>query len=270
MPELIEVEYYRRLAERALGRTIVDVDARDAWFLKRGTSAEQLRAVLPGRRATAARRVGKLLLVDLDDGTVLGLRFGMTGRLVVDGTWGIHELEYGSDRDEPAWDRFGLTFADGGHLAIRDPRRLGGVELDPDEDRAGPDASTVTAEQLATALDRSQAPLKARLMDQQRLAGLGNLLTDEICWRARLDPGRAASSIEPAEILDLAATVRATVADLLERGGSHTGDLQAGRRRGGTCPRCGAPLLRRQLGGRTTVSCPVEQPARASPADAPG
>ena len=73
---------------------------------------------------------------------------------------------------------------------MRDPRRLGGVILDPDEDRLGPDALTMTPAPLREALDGSPAPLKARLMDQHRVAGLGNLLTDEILWRARLDPAR--------------------------------------------------------------------------------
>ncbi len=262
MPELIEVESYRQLAERTIGRRIASVTATDAWFLKRGTTAEQLEAELVGQAARAARRRGKLLLLDLDGGTVLGLRFGMTGRLVVDGTWGIDDLQYGSTRDEPAWDRFAVGFIDGGRLAIRDPRRLGGVELDPDETRLGVEASTVTAVELAAVLAGSDAPLKARLMDQQRLAGLGNLLTDESCWRAGIDPARPAGSLPEDEVGRLAATIVATVADLTVRGGSHTGDLQPGRGRGGSCPRCGSPLRRRTVGGRTTVSCPRDQPER--------
>ena len=107
MPEMLEVEAYRRLAATTLGRTIVRVDAPDAWFLK-GVTADQLHDVLEGRRFVADRRIGKLLLLDVDGGPTLGLRFGMTGRLVVDGRAGVEALEYSSDRDDPQWDRFAL------------------------------------------------------------------------------------------------------------------------------------------------------------------
>jgi formamidopyrimidine-DNA glycosylase len=254
VPELIEVELYRRLAERTVGRRVVAVVADDAWFLKRGARPQ----AVVGERVTAARRTGKLLLLDTT-GATLGLRFGMTGRLVVDGVAGLDELEYGSSRDEPRWDRFSMSFAGGGTLAIRDPRRLGGVEVDPDESRLGVDAVSLTRAQLAAALRASAAPVKARLMDQGRIAGLGNLLTDEALWRAGIDPARAAGSLDPVEVRRLHRHIRATLADLLADGGSHTGRLQAARVRGGTCPRDGAPLLRRTVGGRTTYSCPRHQ-----------
>src|SRR5690606_7502787 len=118
--------------------------------------------------------------------------FGMTGRLLVDGGAAIDRLEYSSDRNDPGWDRFVLTFREGGDLRLRDPRRLGGIELDPDESRLGPDALGLTPAQLRRALDGSAQPLKARLLDQARIAGIGNLLADEILWRAGLDPARPA------------------------------------------------------------------------------
>lgn len=254
MPELVEIEYYRRLAEQVVGRRVASVVADDAWFLKRGARP----AVVVGESVLRARRIGKLLVLDTT-GPALGLRFGMTGRLLVDGTAGLTDLEYGSSRDEPAWDRFALGFDDGGSLVIRDPRRLGGVEVDPDESLLGVDACEVTPVQLAAALRGSAAPLKARLLDQSRVAGLGNLLCDEILWRSGIDPARPAGSLTPAEVRRLHRHVRSTVADLLERGGSHTGRLQVARVRGGSCPRDGAPLLRRTVGGRTTYSCPRHQ-----------
>jgi formamidopyrimidine-DNA glycosylase len=254
VPELVEVELYRRLAERVVGRVIASVVADDAWFLKRGATP----AALVGERVTTARRIGKLLLLDTT-GPTLGLRFGMTGRLLVDGRVGLEHLEYGSSRDEPRWDRFGVGFAEGGTLVVRDPRRLGGVELDPDESRLGVDAASLRRSDLAGALRASTAPLKARLLDQSRVAGLGNLLVDEILWRAGLDPTRLSGSLSPAELRRLHHHLRATVADLLDRGGSHQGRLQAARVRGGRCPRDRAPLLRRTVGGRTTYSCPRHQ-----------
>jgi formamidopyrimidine-DNA glycosylase len=214
---------------------------------------------LLARSFVGARRIGKLLLLDMDDGAVLGLRFGMTGRLVVDDLAGVDDLQYASTKLEPAWDRFAIRFDDGGRLRVNDARRLGGVELDPDEARLGVDAASVTPAQLRAALDHSTAPLKARLMDQQRVAGLGNLLADEILWRAGLDPARAAGSLTLAEQRRLHRQLRGTVADLLARGGSHLGRLQVARVRGGHCPKDGAELQRRTVGGRTTYSCPVHQ-----------
>lgn len=260
MPELLEVETYRRQAERVVGRTIGAVDAPDAWYVK-GCAPEEVVAAATGRRVAGARRRGKLLVLDLDGsgGIRLGLRFGMTGRLVVDGRADIERLEYASRRDDPAWDRFALHFTDGTDLRVRDPRRLGGVSLDPDEDRLGPDALTATRDDVARALGDSVAPLKARLLDQSRLAGLGNLLVDEVLWRAGLDPARPAGGLDGDEVAALHRAIGEVLAELGARGGSHTGDLREAAALDGLCPRDGGALVRRRIGGRTTLSCPVHQ-----------
>jgi formamidopyrimidine-DNA glycosylase len=261
VPELPEVEAYRRLAEeRALGRTIGAVDAPDPWYLKAGLVADEVGAALVGRSIVAARRIGKLLLLDTSEGgPVVGLRFGMTGRLLVDGNDAVGELLYTSKADRPEWDRFAVHFADGGVLRMQDPRRLGGVLLDPVEARLGVDATAITLAQLRAALGTSTAPLKARLMDQSRVAGVGNLIADEALWRAGLDPRRAAGGLSAAELRRLHRHLRAAVADLTERGGSHTGDLRIHRAPGGRCPKDGGPLVRDTVGGRTTWWCPKHQ-----------
>jgi formamidopyrimidine-DNA glycosylase len=258
MPELLEIETYRRAAEPVVGRRIDAVVAPDEWYAKGETTTEELRAVLPGRTILGTRRIGKLLLLDTD-GPTLGLRFGMTGRLLVDGGASIDRLEYSSGRDDPAWDRFGMVFRGGGDLVIRDPRRLGGVELDPDESRLGPDAMTVTLTPFRELLRSSGAPVKARLMDQARLAGMGNLLTDDALWRAGIDPTRPADSLSDAEVQRLHRSMRRTLRVLGARGGSHTGDMQPARVRGGACPKCGEELCRDEVGGRTTYWCSRHQ-----------
>ena len=257
MPELIEVEAYRRAVDELVGRRVVDVEAPDAWFLKGGVAADELRAALADERLVATRRRGKLLLVDTS-GPTLGLRFGMTGLVEVDGQRPIEELRYSSTRRDPAWVRFGLRL-DRGSLVVVDPRRLGGVSLDPDEERLGPDAATVTAGQLRGLLAGSSAPLKARLLDQARLAGVGNLIADEVLWRASLAPGRPSSSLSAAECRRLHHHLRRTIEDLTRLGGSHQGRLMPARRPGGCCPRDGAPLRRDAVGGRTTWWCPTHQ-----------
>jgi formamidopyrimidine-DNA glycosylase len=259
LPELIEVEQARALIEQdALHREIATVHAPDEWFLKRGLTPRGARAALTGATLLAARRKGKQLLVDTD-GPVLGLHLGMSGRVVIDGQAAGDPLVYASNREVELWNRFALGFADGGRLALRDPRRLGAVELDPDEDRLGVDATELTLAQLRAIVARSRAPVKAVLMDQSRIAGLGNLLVDEALWRAGVDPARPADTLDAAEQVRLHRAVRNTVRVLSRRGGSHTGDLMPARVPGGHCPRDGAPLLRRTVGGRTSYSCPVHQ-----------
>ncbi len=278
MPELAEVEAYRRLAEdRALGRTIGGVDAPDAWYLKGGLTAPVVSSLLVGRRLLSAERRGKLLwLPTSDGGPVLGLRFGMSGRLVVDGAAGIDDLWYSSNRAEPRWARFGLDFVDGGRLVMSDPRRLGGVTIDPGLSHLGPDALTVTLAELRHALAPGRPPrpagggpdsagvvtrtsLKGRLMDQSRLAGVGNLAADEILWRSGLAPTRPASSLNDNELRRLHRHLRATLRDFLERGGSHTGELMPERHPGGLCPKDATPLLRATVATRTTWWCPKHQ-----------
>jgi formamidopyrimidine-DNA glycosylase len=275
VPEILEVEEARQLIEsRALDRPIATVDAPDSWYLKRGLTGDVISHVLPGRRFTAARRRGKLLLLDTDrdpeirpapsrggdaQGPTLGLHLGMTGRVIVDGAAAGEPLLYASNRETPAWHRFTIRFRDGGELALRDPRRLGAVELDPDEDRLGPDAFTVNAATLRAATGNRRTAIKAALMNQVAIAGLGNLLVDEILWRAAIDPTRSAASLERAEQGRLARSISTTLRVLGRRGGSHTGDLMAARHPGGFCPRDGAPLRRETVGGRTTYWCPLHQ-----------
>jgi formamidopyrimidine-DNA glycosylase len=270
MPELIEVEAYRELAELALERKITEVVAPDAWWLKGGLSADVLTDALVGRHFLAARRTGKRLMLDTSDhGPVLGLRFGMTGRLIVDGQLGVEKLEYSSNRDVIAWDRIVVVFADGGDLRVRDPRRLGGAELDPEEARLGPDAAGLNLAGLRAVLGGRQGAggrvkppstaLKARLMDQSKIAGLGNLLVDEALFQAGIDPARPAGGLDDQELKRLHRAIKKTLANLTRRGGSHTGVHMPARHREGLCPLDGAPLLRRTIGGRTTYSCPVHQ-----------
>ena len=258
MPEGIEIEMYRQAGDAAVGRTIVEVHAPDDYFLKHTTAAE-VQAVLTGGVVTSTGRVGKLMLLGIDgDESAVGLRFGMTGRLVLDGAAPISKLEYSSGRDDPAWDRFSLRFEDGGLLRMNDPRRLGGVELAPDLQTLGVDLFSVRPAHLRKALASSVA-LKARLLDQKRVAGIGNLIADETLWRAGLDPAREARSLSDTEIKKLSRVLRTTVRYLYDHGGSHMGLLQDQRHRDGQCPQDGTPLDRRTIGGRTTYSCSHHQ-----------
>jgi formamidopyrimidine-DNA glycosylase len=258
VPEVLEVEAARAVLEaQALGREISGVHAPDTWFLKRGTTPESVTHALVGNRFTAARRRGKSMFVDTADGPVLGLHLGMSGRVIVDGVEGGDPLIYASNRPVEAWRRFGVAFEDGGAFFLRDPRRLGAVELDPDESRLGPDVLALTYAELDRALGTRTAPVKAVLMDQARVAGLGNLLTDEALWRAGVDPVVAPVDLDRDRRKRLHRAIRDTVRILGRRGGSHTGNLP--RDLDAVCPKDGTPLQRRTVGGRTTFSCPEHQ-----------
>lgn len=258
MPELPEVERARALIEdRALGRPIVDVDDTDT-YVSRPHAPGEIADALVGATFTSAHRRGKTMWVATDRGPVLGLHLGMAGKIVVDGE------EAGEPKPDgpvlaPRWDRFTVRFADGGALILRDKRRLGRAILDPVIDHLGPDAAEVTRRDFRERVGHGAAPLKARIMDQSVIAGVGNLLADESLWQARLSPLRPAKSLTTEELDRLRNAIRAATRSALRRGGAHTGELIPHRRRDGVCPRCGAGMARATVGGRTTYWCPVEQ-----------
>jgi formamidopyrimidine-DNA glycosylase len=271
MPELPEVETARRLiADEALGRRIVAVDDADT-FVCRPHSPGQLGAALAGRTLTAAHRRGKTMWCEtsgLDGATSpgpsLGIHLGMGGRIVVTGPDG-HAAEGGGPRRrdaqprKAAWDRFTLTFADGGSLALFDKRRLGRIRLDPDIDALGPDAAEITPAQFRGLIGQGTVAVKARLLDQSKIAGVGNLLADEALWRAKLSPAARVSTLRRAEVDRLYRALRAALESAVRQGGVHTGDVIASRHPGGTCPRCGAEMRHGTVGGRSTWWCSREQ-----------
>ena len=245
MPELPEAERARQQIERALGREIVAVDDADSYVCRPHAPGE-IAAALTGRRLTQANRRGKFLWAETDGGPDLGLHLGMAGRIVID------EAPVG-------WDRFALEFADGGRLALRDKRRLGRAVIEPDFDHVGPDAAEVSRAVFRERVGRGTMALKARLLDQGSISGVGNLLADETLWRARLSPRRPAGTLSEEELDHLRRVLRAATRDAIRKGGVHTGTFIAHRQRGGHCPRCRTALERATIGGRTTFWCPACQ-----------
>ena len=119
--------------------------------------------------------------------------------------------------------RFSLTFADGGSLMLIDPRRLGRVRLDPPIETLGPDAASITPAQFRTIMARGgAAPVKARLLDQNAIAGIGNLLADQMLWTAKINPARPVGELSRAEVDRLFRALRRTVDSALRQGGVHT------------------------------------------------
>ena len=219
----------------------------------------EIAAALTGATLTAARRRGKSMWCETDRGPVLGLHLGMAGRIVVDDEGAGDPKPDGPGGPRPVWDRFALHFDDGGRLVLRDKRRLGRAILDPVLERLGPDSAEVGREEFRRRVGHGAAPVKARIMDQAVLAGVGNLLADEALWRSRLSPLRPAGDLDVAELDALRRELRAATRSALRLGGVHTGQMIGERRAAGACPRCGAAMERTRVGGRTTWFCPAEQ-----------
>jgi len=246
MPELPEAEQARRTLEAALGRRVAAVDDRDSYVCRPHAPGE-IAAALTGHTLAAAHRRGKFLWVDTDDGPTLGLHLGMSGRIIVD------------PPDTSRWDRFVVEFEDGGRLVLRDKRRLGRAILNPDFTHVGPDAAEVSRDAFRRLIGSGRAPVKARLLDQGAISGIGNLLADQALWAARIAPTRLVSDLSIDELDRLRRVVRAAVRSAIRKGGAHTGSFISSRDRNGSCPRDGQPLQRGMIGGRTTYWCPLCQ-----------
>jgi formamidopyrimidine-DNA glycosylase len=267
MPELPDVEQYRRFFSRhAAGRTVEGVVVPDATIL-RNTTPDTLDRALRGRRFEEPERLGKWVLAWTDSPALL-LHFGMTGFLV----WS------GDEPERHRHDRVIIVLDGGDELRYRNMRKLGGAWLAHDRSEAeailgplGPDALTVSRKEFLQRLARRRGGLKAALMDQTLVAGVGNLIADEVLWQARLHPRHPVESLTEDERTSLYRTMHAVLKESVDRYDSIS------RKRGwfnhvrgkpdAACPRDDTPLERITAAGRTTYLCPVCQPA--PPAAAP-
>jgi formamidopyrimidine-DNA glycosylase len=271
MPELPEVESARAVIEReALGREIVEVDDGDTYECRPHRPGE-IRQALIGRTLVAVHRRGKSMWCDTSPagpsdlpGPALGIHLGMSGKIVIADRRG-REVEGGDywqrgrANGDHRFSRFSLTFADGGAMLLVDPRRLGRVRLDPPVEALGPDARAITPAQFRAAFARGTAPVKARLLDQDAIAGIGNLLADQVLWQAKVHPAEPVGELTRPDINRLLRAVRRSVETAVADGGVHTLPIMTFRKEGGTCPRCGAPMIRGKVAGRTTWWCSREQ-----------
>lgn len=254
MPELPDVEGFRRALSACGRRYVSDIEVRDAGVL-RGLTVKRLRKEGEGRRLGRAWRHGKWLFAPLEGGPTLVFHFGMTGSL------------WCCSRDEPfaAHDRLVLNLDGARSLRYRDQRKLQGVQLVGEAgvgrllDRLGPDALAVDREELADLLSRRRGAVKSALMDQSVIAGLGNLLCDEILWRACVAPRTPARDLSGTAYRRLHAAMGRVLRSSVRAGCvPPRRSWLTGRRDDSEplCPRCGRPLCSSRIGGRRTVWCP--------------
>jgi formamidopyrimidine-DNA glycosylase len=254
VPELPDVEGFRRfLARRAAGQSILRVDVPDT-ELVRNREPQSLNAALDGYPFGPPRRHGKWLIAPVGEVEVL-MHFGMTGALA----WSPTEA------DRHVHDRV-IFVCEGGELRYNNMRRFGGVWLAEDaQERArvtgplGPDAADVSSEDFAALLANRRGGIKAALMDQRLIAGIGNLMSDEILWRARIRPSALVQSLGPKRRRQMYEALRAVVGESSRYGRVPHGQRWLTRVRGdraAVCPRCGTALRRATVAGRTAVWCP--------------
>lgn len=259
MPELPDVEGFRRRFERlAKGRSIAraTVDARGRMLMAPGRAIE---AALRGRRIGETARIGKWMFARAAKDAWLVLHFGMTGD--------IEAIE--ADDDAPRYARLTLTFADGSGVAFTDPRRFGRIGLASSpaefakEHDLGPDAMEITAREFQRRIGARRGAVKALLLDQSVLAGVGNLWADEALWQARIHPATRAQDLTDAQAKLLFGVLRKALARAMRKPGDYAAlprsFFMSHREAGGTCPRCRTRLARGTVAGRTTFWCPKEQ-----------
>jgi formamidopyrimidine-DNA glycosylase len=256
MPELPEVETFKRYLDRtSLHQLITNVDVRDAYVLKR-VAVRELARRLKGRRFESSHRHGKHLFVRAGDELWLRLHFGMTG-----------SLEY-LDHDEvaPKTARVIFRFADNCRLAFDDQRKFGEIELIKDvaeflQTRGlGPDALGISLSQFKAIVGKHRGAVKAILLNQHLISGIGNLYADEILFRARMHPATEAARMSDKDLQRLFRAMRY----VLEKAIALKTDfnrlpkswLLTHRGKGGKCPRCGSGLKSATIGGRTAWFCP--------------
>ncbi len=261
MPELPEVEnrllYFQKTA---LGETIDRVVVTAPGMIKSPSAARFARS-LAGRRMSKAERRGKYLIIILDDDRALILHFGMGG-----------ELSYYADsRERPRFTRIEFFLKSGGRLAFTCPRKICRVLLVDSLDEVpalkgmGPEplASNFSLGYLERVIEESPArQIKPLLMDQKKIAGVGNIYADEILFEAGVRPDRRCSTLTREEIKRIHRETRRVLRRAIKTGGDDQPPeefLVSRSSRGARCRRCGQPIQKKTIGGRTSYSCPLCQ-----------
>ena len=267
MPELAEVEYYRKLWDPGIGAGINAVRLHPAKRIFRGTAPEILKKTLPGSLLLSSEAHGKQMLFRFSNGIWLGLHLGMTGEL---------RVEKGGF--QPGKHDHLVLYQQPRALVFSDQRQFGRVRLhlgtEPPKwwaDLPAPLTSNefTPAAMLSFLQRHRKLPLKAALLLQSGFPGLGNWMADEILWRARLDPRIPAGQLGDLKAKHLWRIIRSVCRGAINSVSRGYSALPAGWlfhqrwSRQGNCPRDGRSLLRATVGGRTTAWCPKCQPSRA-------
>jgi formamidopyrimidine-DNA glycosylase len=277
MPELPEVETVVRGLQKVLpGRRILEVRLGKTDFVENPADLEKH---LPGSRIVSVRRYGKFLVVDLESSGVPGtkpillIHLGMTGQLIT----------CPADTSVASHTHAFFVLDDGRELRYRDPRRFGSMQFVAQGNRSplgglGLDPLEATEQEFVAQVRGRRARIKALLLDQTVLRGMGNIYTDESLWRAHINPMRPASSLKETDLRRLYAAVQAILKEAIRLRGSSISDYvdcsgergefqlrhRVYQREGKKCVRCKSVIRRVIVAGRSSHFCPRCQPAPRS------
>jgi formamidopyrimidine-DNA glycosylase len=280
MPELPEVETVCRVIRRALqGERITQVEvARDALVFG-GASPKAIEKALLGRTLEAVGRRGKFFWLMLDGGgPTLFAHLGMSGwvrEVGFEGTrlHGHGKAPFDDEHGRPRFLKLGIAAGSGCGIVLTDPRRLGRVwlgsapEREPRVKRLGPDAfdDLPSSNELLALFARRKIPIKAVLLDQGALAGIGNWIADEVLYQSRIAPNRSAASLSAVEVAGLRRAIVSVLARAVKVGADHKHfpkswlfEHRWGGSRGAQRI-AGQLIVREEIGGRTTAWVPTRQ-----------
>jgi formamidopyrimidine-DNA glycosylase len=259
MPSLPELEVYKAdFSAELVGQKITGFDALD--FRDVRADVEKLKSELVGSAFTAVHRYGKWLYFDFGGADQLILHLGLTGKF---------SLGQASQK-LPRYACFKITFADGRELLLTDQRHLGRLYLGSFEaiksdKKLGPDQLAVGETYFTDTLAKKRRGVRDVLMDQHVIAGIGGKYADEVLWQAKLHPNTKLDKLPKAKLVELYQILKQVTDTAISLDGDvdrFPADwLIPHRRTDKICPRCGAPLTERKLGGSETFYCPVDQPA---------
>jgi formamidopyrimidine-DNA glycosylase len=261
MPELPEVETITRaLAPRITGRRILAAEFRCLRVL-RGGDPDKMAAAIAGKKILAVRRAGKFILIPLQGGQYLTVHLGMTGKLLVGGTPARHTHAI-------------FTLDRGGVLLYDDQRQFGRIQLTDSMparvEKLGPEPLEVTFEEFFRRTRGRKTRIKALLLNQDFVRGIGNIYADEALFRARIHPLAIAGRLRQQRLRRLHASVREVLAEAIEGGGSSISDYvdpdgrkgwfqlqhRVYQRTGEPCTVCGTPIRRVLVAQRSSHYCP--------------
>ena len=258
MPELPDVEYFRKIAKKALGKQVQLISINKSRILK--TSTTTIRNHLKNKKILSTKRHGKLLFLQINDGYYLILHFGMTGKLV------YYNLNKKILEFNPNHLVIELKLPDEKGLIYLNYRKFGKLDITNsikkylEENKIGKDALNYSKKEFKKLFEKSSQTIKSLLMDQNKIAGIGNIYSDEILFHAKIKPDRKINNLNKKEI----ERVHKEMFNVLKKAIRYNVNLKKipnfwlihHRKKQETCPGCNGEIKQIKINGRTGYYCP--------------
>jgi formamidopyrimidine-DNA glycosylase len=258
MPELPEIAVYKKYVDAtSLHKKITEVEFGDELLFD--VSKKELYNACVGKEFTESERIGKHLLIHVEDNDWMSLHFGMTGG-----------LKYFKDKeDRPDYIGLLLRFNNGFHLAFTCPRKFGriGMTERPEQFREdknlGPDALEIDKDRFVEIFKEKRGMLKSALMDQKTICGIGNIYSDEILFQANMHPESQVQNLSESELEDLYDVMQEVLSTCIDKGAQYSeypdNYIIPNREEGSSCPKCDGTIAKIKVSGRSTYYCASHQ-----------